>query len=95
MAGSGDQIKNLFKWRHLFAKFATNSSGATEINLELFKLKDLLKIWSQYPGSFVPLAMFFLQICFYKKINILIFFIDLKKSIFNICDVIQRSSKIL
>ena len=58
MAGSGDQIKNLFKWRHLFAKFATNSSCATEINLELFWLEDLLRIWSQYPGSVVPLAMF-------------------------------------
>ena len=40
------------------AKLATNSSSATEINLELFWLKDLLKIWSQYPGSVVPLAMF-------------------------------------
>ena len=38
-------------------KFATNSSSATEINFELFYLKD--KLWTQDPGSVVPLAMFF------------------------------------
>ena len=41
--------------------FLTNSSCATKINFELFLLKDLLKLWTQYPGSVVPLAMFKLK----------------------------------
>ena len=45
VAPYGDQILNEGKWRDLVTKFRTNSSSANEI------LKDLLKIWSQYPGS--------------------------------------------
>ena len=37
-------------------KLILNYSGW---NIELFWLKDLLKIWSQYPWSVVPLAMFY------------------------------------
>ena len=50
----GGQICNQI----LVAKLATNSSRDTEINFELFWLKDLLKFWNQCPGSVVPLAMF-------------------------------------
>ena len=56
------------------AIFVSNASGAicwpylqpihvhssTEINFKLFQLKDLLKLWTQYSGSVVPLAMFLL-----------------------------------
>ena len=45
------------------AKLVTNSSYTIEINFELFKLKDLLKLWNQCPGSVVPLVMFLIQIC--------------------------------
>ena len=54
------------------AIFVSNASGAigwpnlqpiqvhssTEINFKLFQLKDLLKLWTQYSGTVVPLAMF-------------------------------------
>ena len=33
-------------------------SGGQTFKFELFQLKDLLKLWNQYPGSVVPLAMF-------------------------------------
>ena len=33
---SGGKIGNQFKWRHLVAKFATNSRSATEIDVKLF-----------------------------------------------------------
>ena len=46
----------------LVAKLVTNSSSTTEINLKSRKLKDLLKLWSQCPGSVVPLAMFIICI---------------------------------
>ena len=52
VAPYGKQILNECKWRDLVTKLRTNSSSANEI------LKDLLNIWSQYPGSVVPLAMF-------------------------------------
>ena len=42
----------------LVANFATNSSSSTEINFKLFQLNDLLKLWTQYSGSVVPLVMF-------------------------------------
>ena len=35
------------------AKFATNLSGATEIDFELFLLKDLLKLWTQHHSQWV------------------------------------------
>ena len=35
-----------------------NSSNVTEVSFELFQLQDLLMLWTQYPGSVVPLAMF-------------------------------------
>ena len=34
-----------------------------EIWLKSFSWKGLLKFWTQYPGSVVPLAMFFASIC--------------------------------
>ena len=40
-------------------QIATNSRSFTEINFKLFLLRDLLKLWTQYPGSVVPLAMFY------------------------------------
>ena len=55
---SGGKMGNQCKWRHLVAKFATSSRSFTEINFKLFKLRELLKLWTQYPGSVVPLAMF-------------------------------------
>ena len=58
MAPSGDQILNECKWPDLVTKYRTNSSSANEI------LKDLLTIWSQYPGSVVPLAMFYLPLSY-------------------------------
>ena len=47
---------NYCRWRHLVNNFATNASGAKFLAGELK---------SQYPGSVVPLAMFFskLEIC--------------------------------
>ena len=47
------QILNSYKWNHIqLAKFGTNASGI------LFSWRE---IGSQYPGSVVPLAMFFLR----------------------------------
>ena len=57
----GGQISNQI----LVAKLATNSSRDTEINFELFWLKDLLKFWNQCPGSVVPLAMFIFKVLKY------------------------------
>ena len=62
---SSGKIGNKCKWRHLVAKFATNSSSSTEINFELFYLKDLLKLWT--PGSVVHLAMFFLNFLLLRR----------------------------
>ena len=69
----GGQICTHCQWRHPVAKFATNSNSSTEINFELFYLKHLFVLWTQYLGSVVPLVMFlsikvwpatlFLQLC--------------------------------
>ena len=56
------QICNQMLVTHLVAKLATNSSCTTEINFELFLLKDWLKLWTQYPGFVVSLAMGFFSL---------------------------------
>jgi len=70
---SGGQICNLCKWRHLVAKFATNTSGAIWwSNLQLKQvvvkyatnaigamlLLKLIQVTESISGSVVPLATF-------------------------------------
>ena len=50
---------------HLVAKLARSF---TEINFKLFLLRDLLKLWTQYPGSVVLLAMFLKNILIEIKV---------------------------
>ena len=51
------------------AKLATNSNSTTEINFELFQLKDLLKLLTQCHGSVVPLAMFLISLKQYFSVQ--------------------------
>ena len=59
----GGQLWNQCKWRHVVAKFGTNASGAIWWpNLQLMQVVasgELTQVLMLYPGSVVPLAMFF------------------------------------
>ena len=48
------------RWRHLYLYQIWSQDAATCISP---KLERLLKLWSQYPGSVVPLAMFYIIHC--------------------------------
>ena len=48
-------------------------SGGQTFKFELFQLKDLLKLWNQYPGSVVPLAMFKIALAIFRFIREILF----------------------
>ena len=66
VAPSGGQFCNSCKWRHLVANFKTNASGAIWWPfLQLMQVApkflagEITQVYTLYPGSVVPLAMFF------------------------------------
>ena len=66
VAPSGGQFCNSCKWRHLVANFKTNASGAIWWPfLQLMQVApkflagEITQVYTLYPGSVVPLAMFY------------------------------------
>ena len=61
VATSGDQICNIWKWRHLVATFAINARGAicrpTNVSGAIL-LPSSIQVTDSISGSVVPLAMF-------------------------------------